>query len=163
LYLSPTLFELGVMPAVDVAKSVSRVGGAAQLTAYRAIAGHLKLGYSQFEELEDFSRFGTRLEENTRKLINHGERIRACLRQTQFEPVGVAEQIVILQALTAGQLDSIALDRIDAAQRALVTATSQIATEIRTRWLANSQLTDSDRAAITSVVAAALREFQCAP
>src|ERR1700731_4071278 len=60
LYLSPTLFELGNLPAVEVAKSVSRVGSAAQLTAYRAIAGSLKLAYSQFQELEDFSRFGTR-------------------------------------------------------------------------------------------------------
>jgi F-type H+-transporting ATPase subunit alpha len=163
LYLSPTLFELGIMPAVEVAKSVSRVGSAAQLTAYRAIAGSLKLAYSQFQELEDFSRFGTRLEDNTRKLINHGERIRACLRQTQFEPVGVAQQIVILQALTVGQFDSIALERMDAALRALAAATSQIATEIRERWLANSQLTDSDRAAIGLVVAAALLEFRATP
>ena len=163
LYLSPTLFELGIMPAVEVAKSVSRVGSAAQLTAYRAIAGSLKLAYSQFEELEDFSRFGTRLEDNTRKLINHGERIRACLRQTQFEPVDIAQQIVILQALTVGQLDSIALERMDAAQHALAAATSQIEAEVRERWLANSPLTDSDRAAIALVVAAVLREFQAIP
>jgi F-type H+-transporting ATPase subunit alpha len=69
LYLSPTLFELGILPAVDVAKSVSRVGGAAQLAAYRSIAGNLKLAYSQFEELEAFARFGTRLDDNTRKII----------------------------------------------------------------------------------------------
>jgi F-type H+/Na+-transporting ATPase subunit alpha len=163
LYLSPTLFELGVMPAVDVAKSVSRVGSDAQLTAYRALAGRLKLSYSQFEELEDFSRFGTRLEDNTRKLIAHGERIRACLRQIQFEPVGVAEQIVILQALTVGELDSISLEQMDAAQHALAAATSQITAEIRTRWLASSPLTDADRAAIAVVSTAALRELQGKP
>jgi F-type H+-transporting ATPase subunit alpha len=162
LYLSPTLFELGIMPAVEVDKSVSRVGSAAQLTAYRAIAGSLKLAYAQFQELEDFSRFGTRLEDSTRKLINHGERVRACLRQTQFEPVDVAQQIVILQALTVGQLDSVALERMDGAQQALAAATSQIAVQIRARWLANSQLTDADRAAITSVVASALLEFEAA-
>jgi F-type H+/Na+-transporting ATPase subunit alpha len=162
LYLSPTLFELGIMPAVEVDKSVSRVGSAAQLTAYRAIAGSLKLAYAQFQELEDFSRFGTRLEDSTRKLINHGERVRACLRQTQFEPVDVAQQIVILQALTLGQLDSVALERMDGAQQALAAATSQIAAEIRARWLANSKLTDADRAAITSVVASALLEFEAA-
>jgi F-type H+-transporting ATPase subunit alpha len=163
LYLSPTLFELGIMPAVDVAKSVSRVGSAAQLTAYRAIAGSLKLAYSQFQELEDFSRFGTRLEDTTRKLLNHGERVRACLRQSQFESVDVAQQIVILQALSVGLLDSIALGGMDAAQQALAAATLQIPDEIRARWLANSSLTDSDRAAITLLATSTLLELQAAP
>ena len=63
IYLSPTLFELGVLPAIDVGKSVSRVGGAAQRAAYRAIAGNIKLAYSQFEELESFAKFGTRLDD----------------------------------------------------------------------------------------------------
>ena len=79
IYLSPSLFELGVLPAVDVGKSVSRVGGKAQRAAYRAVAGDLKLAYAQFEELETFARFGARLDENTRKIIEHGRRIRACL------------------------------------------------------------------------------------
>ena len=81
IYLSPSLFELGVLPAVDVGKSVSRVGGKAQRAAYRAVAGDLKLAYAQFEELETFARFGARLDENTRKIIEHGRRIRACLKQ----------------------------------------------------------------------------------
>ncbi len=68
IYLSPSLFELGVLPAVDVGKSVSRVGGKAQRAAYRAVAGDLKLAYAQFEELETFARFGTRLDEDTRAL-----------------------------------------------------------------------------------------------
>ncbi|HUW00323.1 MAG TPA: alternate F1F0 ATPase, F1 subunit alpha, partial [Gallionella sp.] len=63
IYLSPNLFELGILPAVDVGKSVSRVGGKAQRAAYRAVAGDLKLAYAQFEELESFARFGTRLDE----------------------------------------------------------------------------------------------------
>ena len=163
LYLSPVLFELGILPAIDVAKSVSRVGSAAQLAAYRAIAGSLKLAYSQFQELEDFSRFGTRLEENTRKVIQHGERIRACLRQIQFQPVAVAEQIVILQALTVGQLDSIALEHMDAAQSALAAATGQIAAAIRERWLANADMTDSDRGAVALTVNNTLRQLQAAP
>jgi len=72
IYLSPSLFELGVLPAVDVGKSVSRVGGKAQRAAYRAVAGDLKLAYAQFEELETFARFGARLDEGTRKIIEHG-------------------------------------------------------------------------------------------
>jgi F-type H+/Na+-transporting ATPase subunit alpha len=66
IYLSPVLFNKGILPAVDVGKSVSRVGGKTQLSAYRSVAGDLRLSYSQFEELESFSRFGTRLDESTR-------------------------------------------------------------------------------------------------
>src|SRR3984957_10144784 len=109
LYLSPTLFELGILPAVDVAQSVSRVGGKAQLAAYQAVAGNLKLAYSQFEELETFSRFGSRLDETTRKVVNHGQRIRACLKQTECAPVSVVEQITVLLALTSGLFDSVPL------------------------------------------------------
>jgi ATP synthase alpha/beta chain, C terminal domain len=98
LYLSPALFELGILPAADVAKSVSQVGSAAQLAAYRTLAGTLKLTYSQFEELEAFSRFGTRLDEHSRRIIEHGQRIRACLGQAQFTAVTVLAQITILQA-----------------------------------------------------------------
>ena len=86
IYLSPSLFELGVLPAVDVGKSVSRVGGKAQRAAYRAVAGDLKLAYAQFEELETFARFGARLDDDTRKIIEHGRRIRACLKQPEFGP-----------------------------------------------------------------------------
>jgi len=102
IYLSPTLFELGVLPAVDVGKSVSRVGGAAQRAVYRGIAGNLKLAYAQFEELETFAKFGTRLDEATRKIIDHGQRIRACLKQPESEPLSMREQIAVLLALTAG-------------------------------------------------------------
>ena len=96
IYLSPSLFELGVLPAVDVGKSVSRVGGKAQRAAYRAVTGDLKLAYAQFEELETFSRFGARLDEDTRKIIEHGRRIRACLKQPESAPVSVAAQIAVL-------------------------------------------------------------------
>ncbi|MDP9044645.1 MAG: alternate F1F0 ATPase, F1 subunit alpha, partial [Pseudomonadota bacterium] len=102
IYLSPSLFELGVLPAVDVSRSVSRVGGKAQLGSYRAAVGDLKLAYAQFEELETFARFGARLDDATRKTVEHGHRIRACLKQSDLQPVPVAAQIVILLALNAG-------------------------------------------------------------
>ncbi len=119
IYLSPTLFELGILPAVDVAKSVSRVGGAAQRAAYRTIAGHLKLAYSQFEELETFAKFGTRLDDSTRKAIDHGERIRACLKQPESQPLSMIEQITVLLALTAGLFDPVPLEKAKEAQKAL--------------------------------------------
>jgi F-type H+-transporting ATPase subunit alpha len=160
LYLSPTLFELGVLPAIDVAKSVSRVGGAAQLGAYRDIAGSLKLAYSQFEELEAFARFGTRLDDNTRKIIEHGQRIRACLKQPQFAAVAVLEQITILLSLTAGLFDDMPLERITEAQRVLCEATAQIPAELRQRCLESAKLSDADRDAVLHLARAALLAFK---
>ena len=79
IYLSPNLFQKGILPAVDVGKSVSRVGGKTQLAAYRAVAGDLRLSYSQFEELEAFARFGTRLDEDTQRTLERGRRVREIL------------------------------------------------------------------------------------
>ena len=102
IYLSPRLFQKGILPPVDVGKSVSRVGGKAQLPAYRAVAGDLRISYSQFEELETFSRFGTRLDEATRRVLERGWRVREILKQPQYKPIRVAEQIAALLAITAG-------------------------------------------------------------
>src|SRR5665213_2682250 len=146
LYLSPTLFELGILPAIDVAKSVSRVGSAAQRAPYRAVAGKLKLAYSQFEELEAFSRFGTRLDEHTQQVIGHGQRIRACLGQAQFAAVPVLEQVVLLQSLTGGLLDAIPLERVAAAEAALRAAIAQMPDTLRQRCLVDAQLDAADSA-----------------
>ncbi|MDP3069914.1 MAG: F0F1 ATP synthase subunit alpha, partial [Opitutaceae bacterium] len=133
IYLSPSLFELGVLPAVDVGKSVSRVGGKAQRAAYRAVAGELKLAYAQFEELEAFARFGARLDEATRKTIDHGRRIRACLKQPEFSPVSVPGQIAILLALTAGLYDTVPLEKMTEAGNAVHETTAKIPPEICAR------------------------------
>ena len=108
-----------MLPAVDVGKSVSRVGGKAQRPTYRAVAGDLKLAYAQFEELETFARFGARLDENTRNIIEHGRRIRACLKQPNFAPVSVPEQIAMLLALTAELFDAVPLERMAEAEQAV--------------------------------------------
>ena len=163
LYLSPTLFELGTLPAVDVAKSVSRVGGKAQLAAYHAIAGNLKLAYSQFEELETFSRFGSRLDESTRKTINHGQRIRACLKQTEFAPVSVVEQISVLLALTEGLFDSVPFGQMREAERALCAASTQIASDVAERFVSNHKLNDADREAVLKVARQSVAPFQKEP
>ena len=133
IYLSPTLFELGILPAVDVAKSVSRVGGAAQRAAYRTVAGHLKLAYSQFEELETFAKFGTRLDDSTRKAIDHGERIRACLKQPESQPLSMIAQIIVLLALTAGLFDQVPLERVKEAEKALQKSASDIPGDVSGR------------------------------
>jgi F-type H+-transporting ATPase subunit alpha len=163
IYLSPSLFELGVLPAVDVGKSVSRVGGEAQRAAFRAVAGDLKLAYAQFEELETFSRFGARLDENTRKIIEHGRRIRACLKQPELSPVSVPAQIAILLALTAGLFDGVPLDQMTDAEHSLRDASADIPAEVRDRLATAEKLSDSDRETIIQIARKSLASFQPKP
>jgi F-type H+-transporting ATPase subunit alpha len=163
IYLSPSLFELGVLPAVDVGKSVSRVGGKAQRAAYRAVAGDLKLAYAQFEELETFARFGARLDEDTRKIIEHGRRIRACLKQGEAAPLSAPAQIVVLLALTAKLFDPVPLDQMTAAQQAVQEAATQIPAEVRARLGSADKLTDEDRKTIVEIARQALALFQPKP
>ena len=144
IYLSPSLFELGVLPAVDVGKSVSRVGGEAQRAAYRAVAGDLKLAYAQFEELEAFARFGARLDEDTRKIIEHGRRIRACLKQPEFTPATVPEQIMILLALTANLFDPVPLAKMAVAGAAVRAAAATLPATLTGRFETDAKLSDED-------------------
>ncbi len=160
IYLSPTQFELGILPAVDVGKSVSRVGGKAQLAPYRAVAGSLKLAYAQFEELETFARFGARLDEHTRKIITHGQRIRACLKQPEYSPVSVAQQIIMLLALLSGLFDSVPLDRMEEAELALRKAVAEIPEQVRRRFFSADKLTDEDRGTVLQVAGKVLAPYQ---
>src|SRR5579871_3962662 len=163
IYLSPSLFELGVLPAVDVSKSVSRVGGKAQRAAYRAVAGDLKLAYAQFEELETFARFGARLDEDTRKTIEHGRRIRACLKQPEFAPVPVPAQIAVLLALTAELFDRVPLDQMTVAEQALREAAADIPAEVRERLDTAEKLSDEDRETIIEIARKSLARFEPKP
>lgn len=160
VYLSPTLFELGVLPAVDVGKSVSRVGGKAQRAAYRAVAGDLKLAYAQFEELETFARFGARLDEDTRKTIEHGRRIRACLKQPEFAPVAIPAQIAVLLALTAKLFDPVPLEQMAQAEQAVREAMASLPEALAARVAGAEKLSDEDRAILLNIAGAALaRQF----
>jgi F-type H+-transporting ATPase subunit alpha len=160
IYLSPKLFELGILPAVDVGKSVSRVGGKAQLPAYRSITGNLKLAYSQFEELETFSRFGTRLDENTRKIIEHGKRIRVCLKQNELHPMPVPEQIVILLALSGGLFDVVPVNKVQEAEAALQKIITELPKDVVKRLLSDNDLSDADRETILKIAGDTITPFK---
>jgi F-type H+/Na+-transporting ATPase subunit alpha len=160
IYLSPTLFELGVLPAVDVGRSVSRVGGKAQRPSYRAAAGNLKLAYAQFEELESFARFGARMDTDTQKIVDHGRRIRECLKQPESAPVSVSEQITVLLALSDGLFDAIPMAKMPAADQALHTAILKLPDEIGARFESAEKLKDEDRNTVTALARAALEPFQ---
>ncbi len=163
VYLSPTLFELGVLPAVDVAQSVSRVGSQAQKPAYRAVAGDLKLAYSQFEELETFAKFGTHLDDATRKSIDHGQQIRACLKQPESQPVAVAKQIIVLIALQAGLFDQMPLDKVPDGELALQKALATLSKDVAGRLMSEDKLSDGDHKAIVDLAKVALASFQPKP
>jgi F-type H+/Na+-transporting ATPase subunit alpha len=157
IYLSPDLFQRGVLPAVDVGQSVSRVGGKTQLPAYRAVAGDLRLSYSQFEEMENFARFGTRLDEATRQAIERGRRVREIFKQSEYHPIPVAEQIAALLSVTAGLLDEIPLEEIAVAEtavrQAVITHLPSLTRGIET----GEPLADEDKDALLKVMQEALR------
>ncbi len=112
IYLDPRLFYEDVKPAVDVGKSVSRVGGKTQAPVLKALSESLRLEYAQFLELEVFTRFGTMVDERTRKTIGHGRCIRAVLGQPQFAPLSLGVQVGLLSALNDGLLDDLAPPQI---------------------------------------------------
>jgi F-type H+-transporting ATPase subunit alpha len=145
LYLSPRLFQKGILPAVDVGKSVSRVGGKAQLPAYRAVASDLRISHAQFEELETFSRFGTRLDEATRKVLERGWRVREILNQPQYKPIPVSEQIAALLAVTSGNFDGIAIEKIREAEGNLRERVVKKHGDLCARIASGEKLGDSDR------------------
>ncbi|WP_297820199.1 alternate F1F0 ATPase, F1 subunit alpha [uncultured Paraglaciecola sp.] len=159
IYLSPTLYDLGVLPAVDVGKSVSRVGGKAQRGAYRKVASDLKLAYAQFEELENFARFGARLDENTLSTINHGRHIRSYLSQSESEPVCVADQIILLLVLSHQLLDAVPLNDMSKAQACLMKASKTMPDSLITRLEDGQNISDKDSLLIISMAKKALAPF----
>jgi F-type H+/Na+-transporting ATPase subunit alpha len=132
VYLDPRLFNEDQKPAVDVGKSVSRVGGRTQAPVLKGLAESLRLEYAQFLELEVFTRFGTMVDERTRKTIEHGRRIRAVLGQRQFAPLSLGEQVALLLALAEGVLDGLPIDRIDEFRERLLPWLGECCPEIAT-------------------------------
>ena len=112
IYLTTQLFNQGIHPAIDVGLSVSRVGGAAQNNAMRAVSRHLSLDIAQFLELQIFARFGTELDRETRRQLARGERVRAILTQPQYEPMPVAHQVAVIYAAGQGYLDDVPVEQV---------------------------------------------------
>src|SRR5262249_45411866 len=107
IYLQPDLANAGVRPAIDVGISVSRVGGKAQIPAMKNIAGGLRLDLAAFRELEAFAQLGTDLDKATQQQLDRGYRMVEILKQPQFQPMDVVEQIMIIYAGTRGHLDKV--------------------------------------------------------
>ncbi len=112
IFLETNLFNSGIRPAINVGISVSRVGGSAQIKSMKKVAGTLKLDQAQFRELEAFAKFGSDLDASTKLTIERGRRNTEVLKQPQYAPVPVEEQVAILTASTRGFLDKVPVDKV---------------------------------------------------
>jgi F-type H+-transporting ATPase subunit alpha len=121
IFMETDLFYQGIRPAISAGLSVSRVGGAAQTKAVKSVSGHLKLGLSQFRELASFAQFGSDLDEATKSQIDRGQRLTELLKQAQYQPMGVWEQVASIYAVTNGLFDTVTIAKIKDAQTALLT------------------------------------------
>ncbi len=160
IYLSPELFQRNHLPAVDVGRSVSRVGGKTQLPAYRTVTGDLRLSYSQFEELEMFARFGTRLDEKTRETIERGRRVRKVLTQPELQPRTIPEQIAVLLAVTEGLFDELDVEAIPAAEEKIREAVTEELPKICENIEEGETLSDDDQEKIVETARQAVEKYR---
>ncbi len=158
IYLEPKLFYEGQKPAVNVGMSVSRVGGRTQAPAMSGLADSLKLEYSQFLELEVFTRFGAIVDERTQHTIDHGQRIRAILTQPENQPITLAEQVALLLAVTGDKLDTVPLENVRRFKQNLRAGLEAKCPAAAKRIVETGALSDSDRQALVTAVDALLAE-----
>lgn len=121
IFLETDLFYQGIRPAISAGLSVSRVGGAAQTPAVKSVSSHLKLGLSQFRELASFTQFGSDLDDATKKQIERGQRLTELLKQHQYQPMSIWQQVVSILAVTEGYFDKVSIAKIKEAQAAVLT------------------------------------------
>lgn len=121
IFMETDLFYQGIRPAISAGLSVSRVGGAAQTKSVKSVSSHLKLGLSQFRELASFAQFGSDLDEATKSQIERGQRLTELLKQHQYQPMGIWEQVASIFAVSEGHFDKVPAAKIKEAQAALLT------------------------------------------
>ncbi|MCA9006260.1 MAG: F0F1 ATP synthase subunit alpha, partial [Planctomycetaceae bacterium] len=163
IYLSPQLFQKGILPAVDVGRSVSRVGGKTQLRAYRTVAGDLRLSYSQFEELEAFSRFSSRLDSETLATLERGRRVREIFKQPQYQPLSVTEQLSVLIGMAGGAFDKIDLPQIHQLEEAVQRILDNDFPELSEQILAGQPITESEQKSVLNTVTELIQQSQNPP
>jgi F-type H+-transporting ATPase subunit alpha len=154
IFLESDLFYANVRPAVNVGISVSRVGGAAQVKAMRQVAGRLRLDLAQYRELEAFAQFGSELDATTQRQLERGKRIVEVLKQPQYAPMSVEDQIMIIYAVTNGLIDRVAVEDVRAWERGFLdfvgTQRSELAEKIRTEKKLSEEIEEELKAAIAT-------------
>ena len=159
IYLETDLFYQGIRPAVNVGLSVSRVGGAAQTKAIKGVAGPLRLDLAQFRELAAFAQFSADLDAETKGRINRGQRLTEVLKQGQYQPLSMAEQVVVLVAATEGAFDEVTLIDVAEAKATLLTrANSELKSELAA-ISKDGKLSDEHKAAILELAESVAEDF----
>jgi F-type H+-transporting ATPase subunit alpha len=160
IYLQPDLFYSGVRPAVDVGISVSRVGGAAQVKAMKKVAGRLRLDLAQYRELEAFAQFGSDLDAATQRQLARGARTVEILKQPQYDPRPVADQVMVIWAVTNGKLDQVPVERISDWEEGFLAFMSEQRSELRNTLQETGKLDDETLDGLTKAVEEFTRRFQ---
>lgn len=155
IYLQPDLFFAGVKPAMNAGISVSRVGGAAQIKAMKKVAGGLRLDLAAFRELEAFAQLGTELDPATQARLDRGYRMVELLKQGQYKPLNVVDQVLIIFAGTRGYLDNVPVDRVQDWEQKFLTFMSDQKPEIREELATKKDLDDE----LTEKIKSAIEEF----
>src|SRR5437773_10720105 len=152
IFLESDLFYSGVRPAINVGTSVSRVGGSAQTKAMKKVAGRLRLDLAQYRELEAFAQFGSELDPATQKQLARGARVVEVLKQPQYQPMPVEQQVIVIFAVTNGLIDDVPVPQIKEWEKGLLEFMAaqhpEIAEEIRTRKALSDDLSGRLRKAI---------------
>jgi F-type H+/Na+-transporting ATPase subunit alpha len=156
IYLESDLFYAGVRPAVNVGLSVSRVGGTAQVRAMRRVGGRLRLELAQYRSLASFAQFGSDIDKSTRAQLDRGQRITEVLKQPQYQPAPVEEQVLILYAVTNGYLDDVPVDRVRDFEAAFLRFMNSAHPEIARKVAQTGNMTDDD----SKVLGEAITEFK---
>ena len=142
IFLEGQLFFSGQRPAVNAGLSVSRVGGAAQIKAMKKVSSGIKLELAQYRELLAFAQFGSELDKDTADKLNHGQRIMEILKQAQYKPLKVEEEVMILFAVTNRYLDDIPVDRVKAFENDFLEYMENTSSDTAKKILEKKELTD---------------------
>jgi F-type H+-transporting ATPase subunit alpha len=153
IYLDISLYNKGIRPAIDVGKSVSRIGGKAQVEAMKAVAERLKIDYSRFIEVEVFTKFGAHVEEETARLIRRGERLREIMKQPRYRPCSLEEVVVSILILESGILDTRDLSTVERVCRQIANRTAETFPEIMDRIRQDGRLGKNDTEKIRNFIA----------
>ncbi len=152
IYLEKDLFNAGVKPAVNVGISVSRVGGSAQVKAMKKVAGTLRLDLAQYRELAAFAQFGSDLDEATQRQLNRGARLVELLKQKQYSPIEVMDQVISIFAATRGHFDKVPLSKIGQIEHDLISHVKSQHKDLFEKLNKEKTLTDEIDKALTEVV-----------
>jgi F-type H+-transporting ATPase subunit alpha len=159
IYLETGLFNAGFRPAINVGLSVSRVGGKAQIPAMKKVAGHLRLDLSQYRELEAFAEFATELDSTSRAQLDRGRRVMEALKQGQYQPMPVEEQVAVLFAAVNGYLDGLEVEGVRGFEQALLDHLRAEHADILREVRDSGELLDRTEEALREVIEGFLEEF----